>query len=551
MNKPQFELTRVFADGSRAMPEVVPLSEVLLAQTGRRGFLETGIAANFLLALVSKVRAQSAASPSVKSAGISGRSHIGDVWSVAFSRDGKLLASASSDRTLKVWSLPEGACVMTLRGHTESVKSVAFSPDGRLLASASLDGTIRLWGLFEGGLSKTLSGHTDSVNSVAFEPDGKLLASASADGTVRLWSLPDGASLQKFRFGQNDFFRSVVFVCNGDGLAAATDKRVQLWSLSKSTNGLMVKSLRGHPDWVRSLAASQDGTQLASVGGDIRLWTLPGGATVLSVKGHTDSVNSVAFSPNGLLLASAGGYGTIRLWSLPEGVSVLSLKGHSGSVNSITFSPDGQFLASAGADGTVRLWSISTGQLVTHLVDLAATPPNEKAASITSNSQSGQVITFTLPCGSPIPSGALCTCNCVPGAYSHKHIASGSKAAGGIPICTCVPIYLRSDRDTKRDVRPVNGAALLDGLAQLPIESWRYQESTGILHLGPKAQEFAAAFGLGDSAKNILVVDAIGVVLASIRELHCLTLAQQQKITELREVLFSSSQDNESLQVKN
>ena len=278
---------------------------------------------------------------------------------VAFSPDGRLLASSGDDKTVRLWDPATGKRRRTLTGHTGRIWGVAFSPDGQTLASVGVDETVRLWDPATGEHRRTLTGHTGTVYGVAFSPDGRLLASAGADKTVRLWD-PATGEHRRTLTGHTGTVWGVAFSPDGQTLASAGggDKTVRLWD---PATGEHRRTLTGHTGNVWGVAFSPDGQTLASAGVDetVRLWDPATGEHRRTLTGHTGPVWGVAFSPDGRLLASSGGDETVRLWDPATGEHRRTLTGHTGTVWGVAFSPDGQTLASGSEDKTVRLWDLA------------------------------------------------------------------------------------------------------------------------------------------------------------------------------------------------
>ncbi|MFB2919839.1 AAA-like domain-containing protein [Aerosakkonema funiforme] len=276
--------------------------------------------------------------------------HQAAVMTVDISPDSKLIASASVDKTIKVWRV-DGTEIATLKGHQAIVRRVKFSPDGQLIASGSDDGTVKLWKL-DGTLLKTFQGHSLAVWGVAFSPQGNTIASASQDNTVKLWQL-DGTLLKTFPARTGGALTSVAFSPDGEIIASTSgDKTIKLWKL----DGTFLRSLVGHTAIVSSVAFSPDGKTIVSASGDktIKVWKLDG-TLLRTLVGHTAVISSVAFSPNGQKIVSASRDKTVKIWHI-DGTELTTFRGHSASIWDVAWSPDGSYIASAGAENTVRLW---------------------------------------------------------------------------------------------------------------------------------------------------------------------------------------------------
>ncbi|MDP6546547.1 MAG: WD40 repeat domain-containing protein [Phycisphaerae bacterium] len=308
------------------------------------------------------------------------RGHSNRVRAVAFSPDGKRLASGGFDGFIRTWNTTTGKKLLAFWGPS-GVFSIAFSPDGKRLASGYLDGSIRIWDAAAGKKLLTIKARRswdvpDIMYSIAFSPDGKRLVSGSDDKAITIWDTVTGKELLTLDEG---CVRCVAFSPDGKRLASGGYDTITLWNIATGKKLLTLKGyLGGGQGEVRSVAFSPDGKRLASGSNDvdIKIWDTVTGKELLTLKGrlgnmdlgkiieHADldpgsgSVYSVAFSPDGKRLAS-GGWGGIKIWDTVTGKKLLAVDGHSDRVMSVAFSPDGKRLASGSEDKTVKIWYMS------------------------------------------------------------------------------------------------------------------------------------------------------------------------------------------------
>lgn len=282
--------------------------------------------------------------------------HSKEAWSVAYSPDGKLLATGSDDETVRLWDLETSQLICELRGHVATVTEVAFSPDGKLLASSSLDESVRIWDVDSRSLLKKLDGHTGPVRSLAWFADGKRLVTAdspmnSDPRRVLVWNIHDNKIVAEAR-GLTDRVEAVVvtrdqkyiigtsddrqiLVCDAD-----TGKLERSWS---DNSGVVCATLLNHDLWLATGTNS----------GVIRIWEIATGAMLKELNGHTSRVLSVALSPDGRVIASGSVDTTVRLWDAESGHPFLVMNDHASQINCVAFSPNGETLAVAAHDGSV------------------------------------------------------------------------------------------------------------------------------------------------------------------------------------------------------
>ncbi len=332
--------------------------------------------------------------------------HAGPVSCVDMSADGRMV-SGGYDAALRLWRTLDRS-IDRLEGHGALINAVRFSPDGSRIASASSDRTTRLWQVEGGDPLVVISGHRDDVNSVCWSPDGDRVATASFDGTARIHRSSDGVFLAELRGHESDV-NSVAWQPGGEMLATASDDRtVRLWDSA----GTLLATLCGHEDWVDSVDWSPDGRLVASAGleGVVHVWDVASGAQVARLPDHGCAVKAVAFSPAGGFLATSaydkrlrvfasgdwrevasvhdprmwnrtlcwrgantlatGSFGgTPVRWRIGEHAACTSDRLGAPGINGMALSPDGNTVALASDDGGARLLDLDRGRILRERFD--------------------------------------------------------------------------------------------------------------------------------------------------------------------------------------
>ncbi len=330
--------------------------------------------------------------------------HTNNVTALAVTKDGKFLATGSTDKTIRLWDLSSGVARLArvFQGHSEEVSALAFSPDGKTLVSGSNDQSVRLWKVslsddhqnFEehkgyvwsaaisadgkhladagvdrviylrdanGKVQHKLEGHTAPITALAFNADSTKLVSVGGDQVVRLWDAKAGTKLKEWK-GHIAPIMAVGFGGNGLLITGGIDKIARIWDTTKDApvalpvNKSMISAVALRPDGKQALVGSADGL--------LRVFDVTGAPKEVAVMtAHLAGIGAVTYSVDGAKMATCGGDGSVKYWTVPEtGTPVLlaEFKGHTKPVSSVAFSADGRFLVSGGGDLVVRVWDLSS-----------------------------------------------------------------------------------------------------------------------------------------------------------------------------------------------
>ncbi len=352
--------------------------------------------------------------------------HDGPVAYLAVSADGTRFASSGHDEHVKIWSLPEGGLIARKSLAAEAAHpKICFGADRKQIL-LSFNNQIWSWQNPKqidesyNQISAPIGGedHTDW----AATPDGKfLVCSYTGESIVKVRELPSGTVSQSFRTLRS--IQSLAIGPAGDLLVGAGRHEITVWSLSTLNVLLKIESRLGN---VELIALNRDASLLAVAdsSGDVTIWT-GDGKLATNLSGHTGSVKAMVFSGDNTQLLTGGIDSTVKVWSMNDGSLLKDIPLDETAIESMAFTPNGKQLIVGGAK-SIHLWSLPEGKQTACLLDLECNEKKTKGLEYDVTTEEGETISYTLPCGSPIPEGTVCTCNCVPGKIAPAKAPSSS-----------------------------------------------------------------------------------------------------------------------------
>lgn len=282
--------------------------------------------------------------------------HADGVRTVAWSPDGRYIASAGRDMTVQVWEVTTGACIYTYHGHIDEIWSVAWSPDSRSIVSAGSDNAVEVWEATSGYDGTTYDKHSDIVRAVSWSPNSTYITSAGDDSYVRVWKATDASTVGTFH-RTNNSISTLAWSPDGTRIAlGGEDFIVYIWDVFADSYPLLCQ---GHKDRITAVTWSPDGSCIASSSDDgtVCVWQTRTGQKLYMYTGHSHEVSTVAWSPHEHRLASGSWDNTVHVWSIDNLEPPYIYRGHTRWVNALSWSPDGQLIVSGSWDKTAHVWA--------------------------------------------------------------------------------------------------------------------------------------------------------------------------------------------------
>lgn len=450
MSAPQFHLQRVFDDGASSAVEVLPVLGLPAdARMTRREFVGSGVSIASVLAAMTGCATgpeppkPGPQAPARRPAPV--LAHRGSVSAIAVSADGTLFASSGEDGNIKLWRLPSAQRVTTFAD--TFAQQLAFPADGRRLIAGGERIGLRIrfhdntepWTYF-------MAQNSAGVTAMTLSGDGKTLLTAH-NQVVKSWDLGSRLDRQIFRTKA----RVVSLVASGDGKYLVAGLRQGTAIVFGLGEGKELRTLSGENSHFTALAITPDGRFLATPAGLslVTLWSLTDGTMQRRSSDLKAEVWRMAAIPDGERIACGCVDGVVRIVGISRLEVSRELAGHRRAITALAAVPGGRFVISGDDGGSIAVWDLASGECLGYAFDPAANTVEGMSYNVLDR-VTGQWITYTLPCGSPIPAGATCICNCVPGTYQAPAPASAPSRgrSGGTycacdRVCSCVPVRRR------------------------------------------------------------------------------------------------------------
>jgi len=345
--------------------------------------------------------------------------HKGPVNCLAFTSNGKFLISGSDDNKVKIWDVSKQGLIQVLSKHTSDVNELAVSPDGKWFITGDESDRVLVWDAVKGTLRKRFSRHAHNITGLGVTRDGNAV-SVDSFGFIKYWRLPSGSLIQGWS-ADNSIYGLAVSP-NGQYAATGHWEKIELWSLRQNDLGTMIAKFGDHKGSIEHLVFGEDNQTLAtgSTGSAyLKIWSIPSGKLIRTInRAHLNKVYALAISPNGNFLASGGKNSFVKVWNFPSGSAKNRLSIRKVYATSLAISPDSTIVAVGQEDGKIRLCKLLTSDHLGCLMDIDVNPNTKGGTKYKYRDSSGRWITVTIPdssCATPLPQGAVCVCNTVPG----------------------------------------------------------------------------------------------------------------------------------------